>query len=99
MREYLINRDGYRASDILSSDIRYGTKEECNETAVMIKTKYENGCVVVVTAESDYIVTLYKVLKENNITNSNGYQVIFFTLDELTAYSYEVYIHKYSFFK
>lgn len=76
----------------MTFDLRYGTKEECNETAVMIKTKFENGTVVIVTAEVSYINLLYDAFKKNNILWSNGYNVIFFTLNELTAYSFQVYI-------
>lgn len=52
---------------------------------------YENGCVLFITAEDKYGKPLIQAIQENNLEENENFTIIFFNMNELTAYSYQVY--------
>lgn len=92
LRSYLTTNDGFAASDILFYNLIEGTFEECNETASTIRSTYPDGGVIIISAEESYIINIYNALHMNNISNENNYDIIYFYLNEITAFYNNVFV-------
>lgn len=99
LRSYLTTNDGFAASDILFYNLIEGTIEECNETASTIRSTYPDGGVIIISAEDSYTLNIYNALQMNNVTSKNNYDIIYFYLDEITAFYNNVFVFIYLYFK